>query len=157
MSHGRPRKPYPSDVSDEEWSLAVGYVTLMKEEAPQREYPLRELFNALRYVVRCGQISRELDRLELLLTQLKAIETERDALHCEDQGLAAAPAKLLLGMKGIGPEFAAMLCHEGLFRHFDNRRQLAAYAGLAHTPWQSGQIDREQGVSKAGNPGSEQQ
>jgi transposase len=38
-----------------------------------------------------------------------------------------------------------------LFRHFDNRRQLAAYAGLAPTPWQSGSIDREQGVSKAGN------
>jgi transposase len=99
-----------------------------------------------------SQISRELDRLELLLTQLKAIETARDALLCEDQDLAPAPAKLLLGITGIGPEFAAILCHEGLFRHFDNRRQVAAYAGLAPTPWQSGQIDREQGVSKAGNP-----
>ena len=41
---------------------------------------------------------------------------------------------------------------EGLFRHFKNRRQVAAYAGLAPTPWQSGSIDREQGVSKSGNP-----
>ena len=41
---------------------------------------------------------------------------------------------------------------EGLFRHFDNRRQVASYAGLAPTPWQSGSVDREQGVSKAGNP-----
>jgi transposase len=48
------RKPYPSDVSDEEWSLVVGYLTLMKEDAPQREHPLRELFNALRYVIRYG-------------------------------------------------------------------------------------------------------
>src|ERR1700761_3902623 len=48
------RKPYPSDVTDDEWSLVVPYLTLMKEEAPQREYPLRELFNALRYVVRYG-------------------------------------------------------------------------------------------------------
>ena len=40
---------------------------------------------------------------------------------------------------------------EGLFRHFDNRRQLAAYAGLAPTPWQSGSLAREQGISKAGN------
>jgi transposase len=55
-------------------------------------------------------------------------------------------------IKGIGPEFAAILWSEGLFRHFDNRRQVAAYAGLAPTPWQSGSIDREQGVSKAGNP-----
>src|SRR6185437_10489859 len=48
------RKPYPSDVSDDEWSLVVPYLTLMTEEAPQREYPLRELFNGLRYVVRYG-------------------------------------------------------------------------------------------------------
>jgi hypothetical protein len=54
--------------------------------------------------------------------------------------------------KGIGPEFAAVLWSEGLSRKFDNRRQVAAYAGLAPTPWQSGQIDYEQGVSKSGNP-----
>jgi transposase len=48
------RKAYPSDVSDEEWAFCVGYLTLMKEEAPQREYPLRELFNALRWMVRSG-------------------------------------------------------------------------------------------------------
>jgi len=48
------RKPYPSDISDEEWSLIVPYLTLMKEDAPQREYPLRELFNGLRYVIRYG-------------------------------------------------------------------------------------------------------
>ena len=41
---------------------------------------------------------------------------------------------------------------EGLFRHFDNRRQIASFAGLAPPPWQSGSLDREQGVSKAGNP-----
>jgi transposase len=55
-------------------------------------------------------------------------------------------------LKGIGPETAAVLWSEGLFRRFDNRRQVAAYAGLAPTPWQSGSIDREQGVSKSGNP-----
>lgn len=48
------RKPYPSDISDDEWSLVVPYLTLMAEDAPQREYPLRELFNGLRYVVRYG-------------------------------------------------------------------------------------------------------
>jgi transposase len=54
MSNTRGCKPYPSDVSDKEWSLVIGYLTLMKEDAPQRKYPLRELFNALRYVVRYG-------------------------------------------------------------------------------------------------------
>ena len=48
------RKSYPSDVSDEEWAFCVGYLTLMKESAPQREYPLRELFNGLRWFVRAG-------------------------------------------------------------------------------------------------------
>ena len=54
MSPTTSRKPYPSDVSDEEWSLVVRYLTLMKEDPPQREYPMRELFNGLRYVIRYG-------------------------------------------------------------------------------------------------------
>ena len=52
------RKPYPSDVSDEEWSLVISYLTLMKEAAPQRDHSLRELFNALRYVIRYGSAWR---------------------------------------------------------------------------------------------------
>lgn len=48
------RKAYPSDVSDEEWALLVPYLTLMNEDAPQRDYPLREVFNALRWLVRAG-------------------------------------------------------------------------------------------------------
>jgi transposase len=98
------------------------------------------------------QISRELDRLELLMEQIKAVEAERDALTTEKRTDTPAPVAILLDIKGIGPEFANILYAEGLYRHFDNRRQLAAYAGLAPTPWQSGSIDREQGVSKAGNP-----
>jgi transposase len=48
------RKAYPSDVSNEEWALVAPYLTLMTEDAPQREYPLREVFNGLRYIVRTG-------------------------------------------------------------------------------------------------------
>jgi transposase len=48
------RKPYPSDVSDEEWSVVAPYLTLMDEGAPQRQHSLRELFNGLRYVLRYG-------------------------------------------------------------------------------------------------------
>lgn len=48
------RKPYPSDVSDEEWAFVAPYLTLMTEEAPQRRYPLREVFNGLRWIVRTG-------------------------------------------------------------------------------------------------------
>lgn len=106
-----------------------------------------------------AQISRELDRLELLLEQIAAVEAERGAWLTEAaksgaqaEGQRPAPVVMLMGLKGIGPEFAALLWSEGLSRNFSNRRQVAAYAGLAPTPWQSGKVSREQGVSKAGNP-----
>jgi transposase len=104
-----------------------------------------------------AQISRELDRLELLLEQIKAVEGEQDALlaaarNAAGENTAQEPVAMLLGVKGIGANFAAVLWSEGFCRHFSNRRQVAAYAGLAATPWRSGAIKREQGVSKAGNP-----
>jgi transposase len=46
--------PYPSDVSDAEWALIAPYLTLLREEAGQREHSLREVFNGLRYVVKTG-------------------------------------------------------------------------------------------------------
>jgi len=49
-----PRKPYPTDVSDDEWAFVAPYLTLMTEEAPQRRHDLREVFNALRWMVRAG-------------------------------------------------------------------------------------------------------
>ena len=48
------RKAYPSDVSDEEWAFLAPYLTLMREDAPQRTHSMREVFNALRYIVRGG-------------------------------------------------------------------------------------------------------
>lgn len=60
-SSDRPvRKAYPSDVSDEEWAFVAPYLTLMREDAPQREHSLREVFNALRYLVRVGESWRYL-------------------------------------------------------------------------------------------------
>ena len=99
-----------------------------------------------------AQIIRELDRLEVVLVQLKTVGAERDALLKQVTDAECSPPAMLMQLKGVGPETAAVLWSEGLFRQFDNRRQLAAYAGLAPTPWQSGSIDHEQGVSKAGNP-----
>ena len=54
-------------------------------------------------------VRRELDRLELLLEQIKAVEVERDALLAAEETSAPAPAAILLNIKGIGPEFAAVL------------------------------------------------
>ena len=90
-----------------------------------------------------AQIGRELDRLELLLEQIAAVEAERDALLAElvdrqsrdsQDGPAPAappsPVGLLTRLKGVGPEFAAVLWTEGLCRSFANRRQAGAYGGL---------------------------
>jgi transposase len=99
-----------------------------------------------------AQIGRELDRLELLLEQLKAVEAERNALLEPTNDAAPVAVQALAGLRGIGPEFTVMLWSECLFRSFRNRRQIAAYAGLAPTPWQSGSVQHEQGVSKSGNP-----
>ena len=48
------RNGYPSDVSDDEWAFVAPYLTLMREDAPQREHSLREVFNGMRYIVRTG-------------------------------------------------------------------------------------------------------
>jgi transposase len=104
-----------------------------------------------------AQIGRELDRLELLLAQIKAVEAERDAALSAARQVEGAENKppaiaMLYALKGIGADFATGLWTEGFCRPFANRRQVGAYAGLAGTPWQSGSIAREQGISKAGNP-----
>jgi transposase len=99
-----------------------------------------------------AEIRRELERVELVASQIAAVERERDAL-IEAPSEAAGPgtpAAALARLKGIGGELGALLWLEALFRRFDNRRQIAAYAGLAPSPWQSGGTEREQGISKSG-------
>jgi transposase len=99
-----------------------------------------------------AEIRRELDRLELVNAQIKAVEQERDALLGAASADPAQPVGVLLGLNGIGPEIGARIWLEALFRRFANRRQVAAYAGLAPSPWQSGGTEREQGIAKSGNP-----
>ncbi|HEV7410549.1 MAG TPA: IS110 family transposase [Bradyrhizobium sp.] len=106
-----------------------------------------------------AQVSRELDRLEMLLEHIKAVEAARDAslvadkaAVCNKETAAPQPVEMLLALRGIGPDFTDVLWSEAFCRHFSNRRQVASYAGLAPTPWRSGSIVQEQGVSKAGNP-----
>ena len=112
-----------------------------------------------------AELLRELDRLELVMSQLAKLEAERDkALQVNQaanegatQGRSAKSASIgevgaqLLRLRGIGPEFASVLSLEAFYRSFANRREVAAYSGLAPSPWKSGGIDVEQGISKAGN------
>jgi transposase len=110
-----------------------------------------------------AEIIREFERIDIVNRQIADVEAARDALlqsasgpHSKIEGTAEATSKssaeLLMQLKGIGAETASVLSLEGFYRTFDNRRQLAAYTGLAPSPWQSGQVDRDQGISKAGNP-----
>jgi transposase len=119
-----------------------------------------------------AEILRQIERLELTLRQIAKVEAARDAaLAAERQrgpvveapaaeAQSTAPAVLrahegagarLLRLKGVGPETASVLRLEAFHRTFGNRREVAAYAGLTPTPWQSGGIDNEQGISKSGN------
>jgi len=99
-----------------------------------------------------AEILREIELIELLLRQIADVEAAREVLAGPKTAKARSPVVLLKQLKGIGPEIASVLYFEGLFRSFGNRRQLAAYAGHAPTPWRSGTVDQEQGISKAGNP-----
>ena len=114
------------------------------------------------------ELLREFDRLELVISQIAVVEAERDrALEMKRSVAPAATANgaavgvpastdgagtLLLRLRSIGPEFASVLSLEAFYRSFANRREVAAYAGLVPSPWKSGSIDVEQGISKAGNP-----
>jgi len=94
-----------------------------------------------------AEILREFERLELAVAQLAAVEKARDSADAAPSGMAASLQRL----RGIGPETASVLTREAFFRDFSNRREVAAYAGLAPSPWRSGTIARDQGISKAGN------
>src|SRR3954449_9913459 len=101
-----------------------------------------------------ARLARLLDRLELVLEQIRVLEEARDAAVARDAGPggeAEGLARRLAALKGIGPELATLLAWEAFVRPFRNRRALAAYAGLTGTPSDSGDKRREQGIAKAGN------
>jgi transposase len=100
-----------------------------------------------------AEMGRQLQRLELVLEMIRALEAERDAIVTD-----AAPAQLnadkirrLNELRALGPEISTVLVGEVFYRSFNNRRQLGSYAGLPPSPFASGPTAREQGISKAGN------
>jgi transposase len=100
-----------------------------------------------------AEIWRELQRLELVLQMIADVEAERDAIVKEaaPQHPNADKIKALAELSSIGPEFATRLVGEVFYRPFANRRQLASFAGIAPSPWASGSVARDQGISKAGS------
>jgi transposase len=95
-----------------------------------------------------AEVRRECQRLWQVIEMVAEVEAElRDATQAQ-----TSTAARLTRLRGIGLPFATVLSHEVFFRDFRNRREVGAYLGLAPSPWQSGRVRREQGISKAGNP-----
>ena len=100
-----------------------------------------------------SEMMRHLQRLELVLEMIKVVEAERDAVVTEPvDNESGRKIQQLVTLKAIGPQFATVLVGEVFHKEFANRRQLASYAGLTPSPFNSGSMVREQGISKAGNP-----
>jgi transposase len=101
-----------------------------------------------------AEIRREHARLMLVRDQLEALAAESsDATPASAAAARMAERRdLLLRLKGVGPVFATTFASEVFYKNFRNRREVAGYFGLAPSPWRSGAIEREQGISKAGNP-----
>jgi transposase len=104
-----------------------------------------------------AEIEREHARLMLVREQLAALEKA----PAQAQPTPAAVEmgrrqEMLFRLKSLGPAFTASLTGEVFYKDFTNGRQVGSYFGLAPSPWKSGGIDREQGISKAGNPRARQ-
>ena len=100
-----------------------------------------------------ARIARQLDRLELVLQQLAEVEGQRDAVLRRPEGADQAETMIrnLAGLRSIGAQTATVLVREGFVRRFRSAKALGAYAGLVGTPFASGGLVREQGISRAGN------
>jgi transposase len=99
-----------------------------------------------------AEVTREHARLMLVREQLAAQEQAQATQACPVPQAMVERRDQLQRLKALGPSFATTLTYELFYKDFDNRRQVAAYCGLPPSPWRSGGIDREQGISKAGNP-----
>src|SRR6266568_3287942 len=99
----------------------------------------------------------ELDRLRRRLVLALELIREVEAEHAEALAVTAEDEMTqkiaaLQRIRGIGTNFAAVLVREVLYRSFANRRQLASYVGITPMPYQSGGMDRDRSISRAGNP-----
>ena len=99
------------------------------------------------------EIERELERLELAEAQVAALEKARRVAHqaAPDDDPVARIVRQLMRLKSIALQTASVLAHEVLYRDFANRRKVTSFVGLCPSPFRSGGLEHEQGLSKAGN------
>jgi len=103
-----------------------------------------------RYLLR--ELNRQFERLDLLTSQLKALEAERSEICSQNESIPSGQKiTMLTQLCGIGEVGATTLVTEVFHRQFKNRKHLASYLGLAPSHYASGEVSRDQGISKAGN------
>jgi transposase len=90
-------------------------------------------------------------RLSLTLELIREVEAEREQALERQEDSGGQIVKALCKLRGIGDNFSAVLAREVFYRTFENRRQIASYLGLAPTPFQSGGMDRDRRINRAGN------
>lgn len=98
-----------------------------------------------------SRLRMEWQRVLQLREQMRQLRAERQIQLKDEKRLAIAQVKQLTQLRAIGPETSWIVAHEIFWRDFRNRRQVGALVGLAPTPYDSGESNREQGISKAGN------
>ncbi len=128
----RDRRGYPADVTDEEWAFVAPYLTLCREDAPQRDDPLREVFNGLRYIVKTGNqwrmMAHDLPPWPVVYQQMRrwidarCFETVVEDLRmllCEYAGRKPQPAAVILDSRTLQstPESGARAGYDGAKRH----------------------------------------
>ena len=99
-----------------------------------------------------SEIRHEHARLMLVRERLEALAQQASADPTPGAAQMTERSELLLRLKCLGPAFATTLTTEVFYKDFRNRREVGSYFGLTPSPWQSGGVDRDQGISKAGNP-----
>jgi transposase len=99
------------------------------------------------------RLLREFERMQVVNRQVRALEQERARrIRQEDKDPAVGQVRTLLRLKGIGVNSAWLYVREVFgWRKIKNRRQIGAIVGLTGSPYRSGSLDHEQGISKAGN------
>ena len=99
-----------------------------------------------------GRILRDFERLQLVMRQIRELESQRAREIREDPSRQGEQIRRLMSLRGIGENGAWLLVREFFgWREIRNRRELASLAGLTPTPYNSGESQHEQGISKAGN------
>jgi transposase len=99
-----------------------------------------------------AELNRLRRRLVMTLEMIREVEAEREQELVEKNDPATDTIRALCRIRGIGKNVATVLTREVFYRSFSNRRQIASYVGLAPMPFQSGEVDRDRTISRAGNP-----